>query len=297
MLGRGGVADLRRHRVVVVEDLVDGGERRGERHVGVLVLGRPLDRLGADHAGDPDRGMRLLERLHPRIHDAVLEVPALPAEGPGRRPRRHDDVVRLVEALAVVHGIDVGGHALLAEAAHEAAHHAPAREDVDHGHFLGHPERVVVDGQHVAEEDDLALPVALRHGGPDDVDGRHHAERVVVVLVDHDAVEARLGGVLQLVEVHGVELLGALGAELLVGEHQIVVAVPARLGLRVRRVAHLGEEVDLSDHGLGPRSWAARYARRKSSTARAKASGCSISGMCPAPSSTFAVAPGMARAY
>ena len=63
-------------------------------------------------------------------------------------------------------------------------------------------------------------PLRLRgQDGADDVDGRHHAEGVVVVLVDHDPVEARLRGVLQLVEVHGVELLRALGAELLVGKH------------------------------------------------------------------------------
>src|SRR5262249_59061378 len=74
---------------------------------------------------------------------------------------------------------------------------------------------------------------------------------VVVVFVAHGAVEAGFRCVEQLVEVHAVERLGALGAEVLVGEHEVVVATTARLVLGIRRVAHLGEEVNVLDH-LGP---------------------------------------------
>src|SRR5262249_38336454 len=74
-------------------------------------------------------------------------------------------------------------------------------------------------------------------------------ERVVVVLVDHDPVEAGLGAVHELVEVHRVELARPLGAEVLVGEHEVVVAAPTSLLLRIGRIAHLGKEVDLLDYG------------------------------------------------
>src|SRR5262249_22517041 len=104
-------------------------------------------------------------------------------------------------------------------------------------------------------------------------------EGVVVVLVDHDAVESGLGRVQELVEVHRVELARALGAEMLVGKHQVVVTAPARLVLRIRRESHLGEEVDFLDHGASALPAPQPPGARKPSTAPTNASGLSISGM------------------
>src|SRR5688572_7486415 len=87
-----------------------------------LAIARPLD----EHTGDPHARMRLLQRQRPRVHDAVLIVRALPAERSVLGPRLDDQLVRLLEALAVVSGIHPGGELLLAAAAHEAGHEASA---------------------------------------------------------------------------------------------------------------------------------------------------------------------------
>ncbi len=86
-----------------------------------------------------------------------MVVFAFVAERAGPGPGVDDDVVCLVEPLAVVERVGVGGHALLADAPDEAAHHAPAGQDVDHGDLFGDAQRVVVDGQNVSEKHDLAL--------------------------------------------------------------------------------------------------------------------------------------------
>src|SRR5262245_37186626 len=72
-----------------------------------------------------------------------------------------------------------------------------------------------------------------------------------MMLVNHHTVEAGLAAVLQLIEVHAVQLLGPFGAKMLVGKHQVVVAVLSGLILRIRRVPHLREEVNFLDH-VGP---------------------------------------------
>src|ERR1051325_5843287 len=76
--------------------------------------------------------VRLLQRRRPRIDHAVVVVVALVAEGPGLGPRLDDDVVRFLEALAVVRRVHAGGELLLAAAAHEAGDEAALRHHVDH---------------------------------------------------------------------------------------------------------------------------------------------------------------------
>ena len=225
---------------------------RGQGHVGVLVLRGPDYRFRRGHAGNPDGRVRFLQRHHPRVDHPVVVVLAFVAERAGLGPGVDDDVVRLVEPLAVVQRVGVGGHAFLPDAAHESADHAPAGEDVDHGDFLGDAQRIFVDGQHVAQEHDLALLGARGQHRADDVDRGHHAQRVVVMLVDHHAVEPRLGAVLELVEVHAVQPLRRLGAEVLVGVHQVVVAEALGLVLRIGGVTHFGEKEKFTVHNAPP---------------------------------------------
>ena len=99
-----------------------------------------------------------------------------------------------------------------------------------------------MDRQHVAKKHYLPLGRGAGQDRTDDVDGGHHAQRVVVVLVDHDAVEARLGAVLQLFEIHAVEVFGLLGTEVLVGEHQVVITEVSGFVLGIVGVAHFGEK-------------------------------------------------------
>ena len=234
ILGAAGVAALVGHLVVLLPDLLGRLDLGAERDVGVALLRRPDDRLLAEHAGNPHARVRLLQRHRPRVHHAVLVVRALPAERPGLRPRLHDQVVGLLEALAVVGRVHAGGQLLLPAAAHEARDQPAARDHVDHRQLFGQPHRVVGQRQRVAEQDDLH---PLGGGGQDR--GEHvalglHAERRVVVLVQHDAVEADLFGQPVVLEVLVVEPAAGHRIEVLVGEHQRGGAEVAARLLRCR---------------------------------------------------------------
>src|SRR5262252_2649958 len=252
-----GVARLRRHGIVQLPDLLGGGDGGAERDVGIALTRGPDDGLLAEHAGDPHARMRLLQRHCPRVDHAMLIVRALPAERALLRPRADDQVVRFLEALAVESGVDAGGELLLAAPAHEARDEAPAGDHVDHGQFLGEPHGVLGEGQRVAQEDQLHL---LGHGGEDR--GEHvalglHAERRVVVLVQHDAVEAHLFGELVVLDVLVVEAAPRHRIEVLVGEHEGGrPEVLARLrGIRRHRL--LGEVHEMHA-GLSDQNRAAR---------------------------------------
>src|SRR5262249_38212319 len=105
---------------VELEELAGDLERHQERHVRVAAPARPHRRLRARRAGDPDRRMRPLQRQAPRVHVAEVIVLTLPPERAGLGPALEDQVVALLEALAVVHGVGVGPPLLDADAAHEA---------------------------------------------------------------------------------------------------------------------------------------------------------------------------------
>ena len=195
VLRPGLVAGLQRHIVIDLPDLLGVGDGSVERDIGVALLGRPHDGLAADDAGHPDARIGLLQRHRPGVHHAVLVVPALEAEGAGLGPGADDQVVRLLEALAVVGRVDAGGELLLAAAAHEAGDQAALGNHVDHGQLFGEPDRVLRQRQRVAEHDDLHLLGHARQDRREDVGLGLHAERRIVVLVQHDAVYADFLGV------------------------------------------------------------------------------------------------------
>src|SRR5262249_22559551 len=82
-------------------DLLGLLDRGVERNVGIALLRRPDDRLLADHARDPDARIGLLQWHGPRVDHTMLVVRAFKAERAGLRPRLDDQLVRLLEALAV----------------------------------------------------------------------------------------------------------------------------------------------------------------------------------------------------
>jgi hypothetical protein len=151
VLGPARVAGLLRDLVVLLPDLLGRLDLGAERDVGIALLGRPDDRLLAEHARDPHPRVRLLQRDRPRVHHPVLVVRAFPPERSRLRPRLDDEVVRLLEALPVVGGIDAGGELFLPAAAHEAGDQPAARDHVDHRQLLGQPHRVVGERERVAE--------------------------------------------------------------------------------------------------------------------------------------------------
>src|SRR6516165_5972615 len=146
ILGASGIADLERHLVVKLPDLLGRLDRGVERDIGIALLGRPDDGLFAQHPGDPNPRVGLLQRHRPGVDDAVLVMRALPAEWPLARPRRDHQIVRLLEALTVVGRADPGGQLLLPAAADKARDQAPFRDHVDHRQLFGEPHRVLGQG-------------------------------------------------------------------------------------------------------------------------------------------------------
>src|SRR5204862_7231509 len=103
------IAVLQRDLIVELPDFLGLLDRGVERDVGIALLRGPHDRLLADHTGDPDARIGLLQWHRPRGDDAVLVVRALEAERAGLGPRLDHQLVRLLEALAVEGRIDAGG--------------------------------------------------------------------------------------------------------------------------------------------------------------------------------------------
>src|SRR3989441_2137333 len=172
--------------------------------------------------------------------------------------------------------------------AHEAGEYAAARDQVRHGELLGHPHRVVLDRQDVAEDQQLG---PRRGAGKDP--GRHvdadvDARRCGVVLVDHQPVEAGPVGEFVLVEIALVVRPGFLRAEEPVRKVETERRILGALLVGELVVWHLAEVVEL--HGrMGP--------RRKSITRRANVPGCSMGGRWPHFSRTDSVALPSSRRY
>ena len=98
----------------------------------------------------------------------------------------------LVETLAVVGRVGVEADLLLPGASHDPRDQPALGDHVDHGDLLGELEWAVVGGEGVAQLDDLGPFGDGRQNAGPHRDARLHAVRRVVVLVDHDAVEADL---------------------------------------------------------------------------------------------------------
>ncbi len=158
--------------------------------------------------------MRFLERQHPRIHEAVVEMFALPSKRTGPRPRRDYQVVRLVEVFAVVRGIGVIGELLAACPAHPSRHQPPAGDHIDHREFFGQAQRIRDDRRRITQQHDLHAPGLLGEDRRLDVHHRAHTERRPMMFVEHHAVEAKFVRVKFLVEVLIQELRALGGIEI-----------------------------------------------------------------------------------
>ena len=192
-----------------------------------------------------------------------------------------------LEALAVVGGVDAGGELLLTAAAHEPGDEAPARDHVDHRELFGEPHGIVGERERVAEQHDLHATGRGRQDRREHIALGLHAERRVVVLVEHDAVEADRLGEPVVLEVLVVEPAAGGGVEVAVGEHERGGPELAALGLGVRGHRLLGEVHEV--HQASP--WLTKLV-----TSRASSWGFSISTKCPAPSTTSSRACGSAFA-
>src|SRR2546425_9278070 len=133
---------------------VEAGQEAGD-DVALLADG---PRTARAQRGDPDRRVRLLVRPRPDVHLPVVEVLALPVEGAVvARPRLHDQIVGLPEALHHTGRPMISGRYLVWDAAHEPALQAAARVDVDHRHLLGHAYGLAPVRDRIAENQDARL--------------------------------------------------------------------------------------------------------------------------------------------
>ena len=252
MLCAGLVSELGRRVVVHIESVLRRAETGCEQHERVAVLSRPAHGLHADGGRNPYLRMRLLVRAHPGVHVAVVIVLALPAERSGVRPCLDNEVVRLLEALAIEHGRRVVRDALASAAAHEARHQPASADHVYHRKLLRQPERIVPDWQDVAQYDDLRLRRLAGEDGRADVGNALHTERGAVMLIEHQAVEAHLLRVQLLVQIPVVERRADLRVVHLVADAQVCRLRAHQPGL-VILPGLLGEMS--YKHDLSPAAW------------------------------------------
>src|SRR5437899_2284856 len=120
------------------------------------MLGAPDDGLRAENARNHDWRMWFLIRPHPWIDEPIVEMLAFPAERTGSRPRSQDQIMGLVEHLAVVGGIGVVEDLLAAGPPYPPGNQAPMRDTVYGRQLFGYAQRILERWQRVAEQDDAS---------------------------------------------------------------------------------------------------------------------------------------------
>ena len=144
--------------------------------------------------------MRLLHRPRPEVHIALLVEAAVERKSVLFGPGAHDQVVRLVVAVAqharVLAIREAGVHW---RSDREAGDQPSARDAVDHREFFGDPGWRVVERQGVAHHAQRGIRRAARQRRGDQIGRRHQTVAVGVVLVDTDRVEPAFRGEFELV--------------------------------------------------------------------------------------------------
>ena len=115
-------------------------------------------------------------------------------------PGLENEIVRFIEALAVVGWIDVVGYLLATGTAHPAGHQAPAGNHVDDRQLLGQAQRVG-HGQRIAHQGDLHPLGDARQDRRLDIHDGAQGKGVGVMFVEHHTVEAQFLCVELLVQV------------------------------------------------------------------------------------------------
>ena len=157
-----------------------------------------------------------------------------------------------LKALAVIGGVGVGGDAFDTRAAHKAGDEATIRQDVQHGELFGQAERIVPDGQDIAEQENFGVPGVARQNRPDEIHGGIHAGGGVVVFIDHQPVKPHLLAVLVFIEVAMEQAMGLVRIVKRIGEGQPQRRIFRAFLVRIFVVGQLGEIVDLHARFLLP---------------------------------------------
>src|SRR5215831_1254846 len=107
VLGTSLIAFTCRGLGIEVPQLDRGLKPRRERNVRKALLGTPCDGVWAHETRNPYGRMRFLQRQHPRVYEAKVEMLALEPKRPRRSPRLYDEIDAFLEILAVVRGIRI----------------------------------------------------------------------------------------------------------------------------------------------------------------------------------------------
>ena len=170
--------------------------------VGVIVVGRELPRLNRSAAREPNRRMRLLQRLRPRVDVAQLVESSVERERPGPRPRLLDQIMRLVISrphLGRRNSVTAGG--IHRRSHRETCHQSSAAQAIQQRKFLGYADRRIVERQRVAEYHQRGIGFAPGKHSRDHVRRNRKAVAVLMMLVQAEAVETEIIRHLEFVEI------------------------------------------------------------------------------------------------
>ena len=115
------------------------------------------------------------------------------------------------KTLPCVCRIDVIRKVLHASADHHTGDHTPLGDDIEHGEFLSHALGVVVERQHIAQNDQFGLARAPGQTGRHNIGRRHIAVGILMVFVDAHAFKAAFIGLFELIELAIVQGMAEFG--------------------------------------------------------------------------------------
>src|SRR5262252_7241699 len=153
--------------------------------------------------------------------------------------------------------------------------------------FFRDHQRIVEKRQRAAENGELGALDAARERAGENAGNRHHAVGGLVMLIEADAVEAKLVGQLHLIEIVVIELRALLRIVMAIRERhpgRAVLCNRVEIGVPVRHEMEI-EELHA----------AILMAPMKASSSAAKASPFSTCGRCPQSAMITAFAPGISR--
>ena len=281
--GRGVAVHFLRRLTVIVEI----AHHRRNRAVGLQIdvfargMRRPFDGLGRAGRWRPDRRMRLLIGARPHIDIVEVIEPPFERERPRLGPGLDHQVMRLLESRMRKGRVRSHRVVFSPDPTHHAGDQPAAGDAVEHGVLFGERQRMLAQTEGAAENGDLGgLDAPRQRRGRHDR-RRHQPVGVLMVLVDRDAVEAKLGGKLQLVEIAVVERVALLRVEIAVRQHHPGSAILLVIAHVEIGIGHQVKDEDL--HGTVP--------RMKPETMAANSSGRSACGSCPQAGIMVTVAP------
>ena len=155
-----------------------------------MPLNAPFDRLGAAR-GNPNGRVRLLDWAWP--DGTIFELVKFSVEAPDRiGPCGHDQIISFLKSPAGFFRVYSVPYILRGNAAHEPSDQPALRKAVDHRVFFGNAHRVIAQRKNISEHADFDSLGSLAQSSGDKIWRRHGAVGTIVMLIENDAVQAKL---------------------------------------------------------------------------------------------------------